>query len=71
MSKRLNIVGELMNNSYARARNAFTDRNVNDYQRLARIQSDLGVSFLTLNIDGTLERAVVVPDLRRLFSEKH
>jgi 5-methyltetrahydrofolate--homocysteine methyltransferase len=51
--KKLHIIGELMNNSYARARNAFTDRNVNDYQRLARIQSDLGVSFLTLNIDGT------------------
>jgi 5-methyltetrahydrofolate corrinoid/iron sulfur protein methyltransferase len=68
--KKLHIIGELMNNSYARARNAFTDRNVSDYQHLARIQSDLGVSFLTLNIDGTqriqvrqAEMLAFLPDL--------
>src|SRR5581483_5849729 len=49
----LQIVGELMNNSYARARKAFTERNPADYQHLARIQSDLGAAFLTLNLDGT------------------
>jgi 5-methyltetrahydrofolate--homocysteine methyltransferase len=53
MSKKLNVIGELMNNSYARARKAFTDRNVKGYQQLARIQADLGASFLTLNLDGT------------------
>ena len=51
--KKLRIIGELMNNSYARARNAFTARNPKDYQQLAKLQSDLGVSYLTLNIDGT------------------
>lgn len=53
MNKKLHIIGELMNNSYARARNAFTSRDVNGYQSLARIQSGLGVSYLTLNLDGT------------------
>jgi 5-methyltetrahydrofolate--homocysteine methyltransferase len=53
MSKRLHIVGELMNNSYARARNAFTSRDVAGYQNLARIQADLGAAYLTLNLDGT------------------
>lgn len=53
MSKRLNIIGELMNNSYARARNAFTGRDVTGYQSLARVQSELGAAFLTLNLDGT------------------
>lgn len=53
MSKRLNIIGELMNNSYARARNAFTSRDVNGYQTLARIQAELGAAYLTLNLDGT------------------
>ncbi len=53
MSKKLNIIGELMNNSYARARHAFTAREVNGYQNLARIQSDLGAAYLTLNLDGT------------------
>ena len=53
MQQKLHIVGELMNNSYARARKAFTDRNPKDYQHLARIQAGLGASYLTLNIDGT------------------
>jgi 5-methyltetrahydrofolate--homocysteine methyltransferase len=42
-----------MNNSYARARNAFTARDVKGYQNLARIQTDLGAAYLTLNVDGT------------------
>jgi cobalamin-dependent methionine synthase I len=53
MTKKLKIVGELMNNSYARARNAFTARDVKGYQNLAKIQTDLGAAYLTLNVDGT------------------
>jgi cobalamin-dependent methionine synthase I len=50
---KLHIIGELMNNSYARARNAFTERDVTAYQTLARSQTELGADFLTLNVDGT------------------
>jgi 5-methyltetrahydrofolate--homocysteine methyltransferase len=53
MNKKLKIVGELMNNSYARARNAFTARDVKGYQNLAKIQTGLGAAYLTLNVDGT------------------
>lgn len=53
MSKQLHIVGELMNNSYARARKAFTDRDPKGYQQLAQLQADLGAAYLTLNLDGT------------------
>jgi cobalamin-dependent methionine synthase I len=53
MEQKLHIIGELMNNSYARARKAFTDRSPEDYQQLAKIQTELGASYLTLNIDGT------------------
>jgi 5-methyltetrahydrofolate--homocysteine methyltransferase len=49
----LHIIGELMNNSYARAREAFTARDVAGYQNLARIQTRLDAAFLTLNLDGT------------------
>jgi 5-methyltetrahydrofolate--homocysteine methyltransferase len=49
----LNIIGELINNSYARARAAFTERNPAAYARLAKIQADLGARYLTLNLDGT------------------
>src|SRR5580704_3305212 len=53
MPGKLHIIGELMNNSYARARRAFTDRNPAGYQELARIQSQAGADYLTLNLDGT------------------
>lgn len=53
MSKKLHIIGELINNSYARARDAFNARDVAGYQNLARIQTDLGATYLTLNVDGT------------------
>lgn len=49
----LNIIGELMNNSYARARKAFTERRPEDYAALAKRQVELGVAYLTLNLDGT------------------
>lgn len=53
MEKKLHIIGELMNNSYARARKAFTDRDPRGYQELAKLQTNLGASYLTLNLDGT------------------
>jgi 5-methyltetrahydrofolate corrinoid/iron sulfur protein methyltransferase len=47
------LIGELMNNSFARARDAFQRHELAKYQQLAQLQSDLGADFLTLNIDGT------------------
>lgn len=51
--KKLHIIGDLINNAYGRARKAFSEGNLVGYQNLARIQTDLGVEFLDLNIDGT------------------
>jgi 5-methyltetrahydrofolate--homocysteine methyltransferase len=53
MTKKLHIIGELMNNSYARARKAFLERDPRGYQELAKLQAELGASYLTLNLDGT------------------
>ncbi len=53
MSGKLRIVGELMNNSYGRARKAFTRRDPKGYQTLAELQTRLGADYLTLNLDGT------------------
>jgi len=53
MSKKLHVIGELMNNSYARARKAFHHRNPKGYQELAKLESALGADYLTLNLDGT------------------
>jgi cobalamin-dependent methionine synthase I len=47
------IIGDLINNAYARARRAFRDRSLRGYQALAKGQTDLGVAYLDVNIDGT------------------
>lgn len=60
---RLQVIGELMNNSYARARKAWQARNVAGYQELAKIQTDLGVSYLTLNVDGTQKLPVTLQEM--------
>jgi 5-methyltetrahydrofolate--homocysteine methyltransferase len=48
-----NLIGELLNNSFARAARAWRNRDLAAYQQLARRQAELGVDYLTLNIDGT------------------
>jgi 5-methyltetrahydrofolate corrinoid/iron sulfur protein methyltransferase len=65
----LHIVGELMNNSYARARRGFTERNVAEYQHLARVQSDLGASYLTLNLDGTQRLQVRMEEMHAFLPD--
>ena len=47
------MIGELINNSFARATKAFKHRDVKGYQHLAKVQTELGADYLTLNIDGT------------------
>src|SRR5271154_2922671 len=47
------LIGELMNNSFARARKAFQARDPKKFGELAKRQSEMGADFLTLNIDGT------------------
>lgn len=59
----LHVIGELMNNAYARARRGFTSRAVAEYQNLARIQSGLGAAYLTLNLDGTQQVQVRLPEM--------
>ena len=52
-SPRIRIIGELINNAYARARRAWEARDVSGYQALAKLQSDLGAEVVNLNVDGT------------------
>ncbi len=47
------IIGDLINNAYARARRAFSGRCLEGYQALARSQAALGVAYLDVNIDAT------------------
>lgn len=59
----LHIIGELINNSYARARTAFTERNPAGYAHLARLQEGLGAHYLTFNLDGTARIAVRLEEM--------
>lgn len=59
----LTIIGELMNNSYARARKAWQERNLAGYQELAKLQTSLGASYLTLNVDGTAKLPVTLAEM--------
>jgi 5-methyltetrahydrofolate--homocysteine methyltransferase len=65
----LNLIGELINNSYARARKAFTERSPADYANLARLQADLGVKYLTLNLDGTARIQVKMDEMLALLPD--
>jgi 5-methyltetrahydrofolate corrinoid/iron sulfur protein methyltransferase len=49
----LHIIGELINNAYARARRAWEARDVSGYQHLATLQDEAGAAIVNLNIDGT------------------
>jgi 5-methyltetrahydrofolate corrinoid/iron sulfur protein methyltransferase len=67
--KKLHIIAELMNNSYARARKAFSDRDIVGYQNLAKSQTKLGVDYLTLNIDGTQQIQVKMKEMLEFLPE--
>ena len=63
MNNKITVIGELMNNSYGRARKAWNNRDVEGYQHLAKLQSDLGASYLTLNTDGTQKLSVKLEEM--------
>jgi 5-methyltetrahydrofolate corrinoid/iron sulfur protein methyltransferase len=59
----INIIGELINHAYARARTAWEKRDVAGYQHLARLQADRGAVILNVNIDGTQRLAVTSEEM--------
>ncbi len=60
---RIHIIGELMNNAYARARKAWEARDVAGYQHLAQLQAERGAAVLNLNIDGTQRLSVSLGEM--------
>lgn len=60
---RIRIIGELINNAYARARNAWEARDLAGFQHLAKLQADKGAEVVNVNIDGTQRIAVRVPEM--------
>lgn len=63
------LIGELINNSFARAARAWQDRDLALYQLLACRQAELGVDYLTLNIDGTQSMRVTPQEMFAFLPE--
>jgi cobalamin-dependent methionine synthase I len=63
MGAPLKMIGELINNSYGRARKAWIARDISKFQDLAKSQTELGVDYLTLNIDGTQDCTVRLEEM--------
>jgi 5-methyltetrahydrofolate corrinoid/iron sulfur protein methyltransferase len=57
------LIGEQMNNSFARAARAWKGRDLVAFQRLAKVQTNLGADYLTLNIDGTQSMRVMPQEM--------
>src|SRR5687767_14278636 len=57
------LIGELINHSFARAARAWEARDVKGYQKLAKLQADLGADYITLNIDGTQSMRVTPQEM--------
>ena len=66
---KLQIIGDLINNAYARARKAFSGRSIEGYQALAKLQTGLGVRYLDVNLDGTQQIQVRPPEMLSLLPE--
>jgi len=63
------LIGELMNNSFARAARAFKNRDIAKFQQLAQLQANLGAGFLTLNIDGTQRMMVKMEEMLQFLPD--
>lgn len=57
------IIGELINNAYARARRAWEAQDVTGYQNLAKLQADAGAELVNLNVDGTQRVSVTMDEM--------
>lgn len=60
---RIRIIGELINNAYARARRAWEARDLAGYQNLACLQANAGAEYVNLNVDGTQRVSVRVSEM--------
>jgi 5-methyltetrahydrofolate corrinoid/iron sulfur protein methyltransferase len=60
---KIRIIGELINNSYGRARSAWEKRDVVGYQNLVKLQADKGAEIINVNIDGTQKVSVRVHEM--------
>jgi 5-methyltetrahydrofolate--homocysteine methyltransferase len=66
---KLHVIGELINNSFARARKAFTERSLDGYRHLAQLQVGLGAEYIDVNLDGTQRLQVKMEEMLAFLPE--
>ncbi len=59
----IHVIGELINNSYARARSAWEARDVRGFQALMQLQAGAGAEMVNVNIDGTQRVSVTTKEM--------
>lgn len=59
----IKLIGDIMNNAYARSRRAWEARNLEGFQHLAKLQAEKGAVAIDVNIDGTQRVMVRKPEM--------
>jgi len=67
--QKMHLIGDLINNAYGRARKSFRERDLKGYQHLARLQTELGVDYLDVNLDGTSQIQVKPEEMLNFLPE--
>lgn len=63
------VIGELINNSFARSRRAFEAKDMAKYQELARLQTEQGAHYLDLNVDATQKISVELDEMLAILPD--
>ena len=69
LTRPFRLIGELMNNSFARARRAWEARSVAGYQELLRLQAGLGADYATLYLGGTSSLQVAPAEMKAFLPD--
>ncbi|HHH52433.1 MAG TPA: dihydropteroate synthase [Bacteroidetes bacterium] len=69
MSKKISIIGDLINSAYGRARKAWKNKDLKAYQNLAISQVEWGSDFLDVNIDRTKSGDVKLEEMLEFLPE--
>ncbi|MDH5399666.1 MAG: dihydropteroate synthase [Cyclobacteriaceae bacterium] len=63
------IIGELINNSFRRARQAWKNKDLEAYQHLALLQANAGAEYININIDSTQSLSVSYDEMIGFLSK--
>ncbi|MBV8774154.1 MAG: dihydropteroate synthase, partial [Deltaproteobacteria bacterium] len=63
------IIGETINNCFARSARAWKARDITGFQKLAKLQADLGSEYVGVNVDGTQKLRVTLDEMLAFLTD--